>query len=165
MVVWILAQFEAAIYIIAQTVPLLRVLLTGSKDNSRNVSVAEIDPNQKSKRKESVGGAEKTAATLDAYQAVELVQIQSGKIVPANSEEGRALKALSPTTERAIGAVTASAPTGAVPSSEINLGQVDDDVHQLWLSMGLSKRAWSKSPSPERDQRPVGGTTNIDRSL
>lgn len=75
----------------------------------------------------------------EADESVELVQLPSGKIVQANSEEGKAFKA-----SQANEGVT-------IPQTQLQQTtgfNMDDEVHRMWADMGLSRRAWSQSPSP-----------------
>lgn len=79
-------------------------------------------------------------------ESIELVQLPSGKIVQANSEEGLAFKA-----SRAKEGATAPQ-TQLQQTTGFNM---DDKVHQVWADMGLSRRAWSQSPSPPPAARAV----------
>lgn len=93
-------------------------------------------------------------ATPDTYDGLELVQLADEKIVSADSEEGKALKA-SHGQSTVAGAAKAAAPTNEQAcSAQIHSGHgsaalVDDEVHNLRLSMGLSERAWSQTPAPQ----------------
>lgn len=138
-----LFQAEVAIYIIAQAIPLLRVFYLGqTKGSSRAAgSVQEAPPPSFVGKKLTtrVTGGE---TIHEADESIELVQLPSGKIVQANSEEGRAFKA-----SRA-----SRADEGAtVPQAQLQQTSgfsMDDEVHRMWADMGLSRRAWSQSPSP-----------------
>jgi hypothetical protein len=135
-----LFQAEVAIYIVAQAIPLLRVFYLGrTKGSSRSAgSAQEAAPasfvgNKMTRR--VTGG--QTIHETD--ESVELVQLASGRIVQGNSEEGKAFKA--------------SRPDAGAPAPETQLQQttgfsVDDEVHRIWAEMGLSRRAWSRSPTP-----------------
>lgn len=157
MMVWALAQSEVAIYIIAQTVPLLRVLLSQSSSQTHIArSIIEIDANNggNMKGKGPATGRETNCATPDPYEGVEMLQLPSGRIVTADSAEGEAFKASQPASGAAAGATAPSAGQGLSaqaqpPTGEGSARVNDDKVHELWLSMGLSKRAWSQSPPPE----------------
>lgn len=139
-----LIQAEAAVFIIAQTLPVLRVMWQsgGSSSISRLVtSVAE--PTYSQSRK---GKAPASEPTLGAHESVELVQLSSGKIVAATSEEGKAFKALSEASRQADAVLAPErAAQGVNSGTELNF---EDNVHKVWADMGLSTRAWSKSPSP-----------------
>lgn len=80
--IWILMQAEVAAYIVAQAISLLRVLIT-SDGNTRRRS-------QQSSTRASVRELGKAPATAVAEEVIELVQLPSGKIVRADSEEGKA---------------------------------------------------------------------------
>lgn len=89
---WSLLQAEVAIYVVAQTMPLLRVLFLGSpsKDNKSPGSAT----GRLSLRK--VDRSKTRADGLDLIQevraSVELAQLPSGKTVSAESKEGKAFK-------------------------------------------------------------------------
>lgn len=135
-----LFQAEVAIYIIAQAIPLLRVFYLGqTKRSSRAAgSVQEAPPPSFVGKKLTtrVTGGE---TIHEADESIELVQLPSGKIVQANSEEGKAFKASRPTDGATI------PQTQLQQTSGFNM---DDEVHRIWADMGLSRRAWSQSPSP-----------------
>lgn len=94
---------------------------------------------------------EGNSPAIDAVRStsIELVQLSSGKIVAADSEEGRAFKALGSAEGDATGQTRAVASLSA-PGQEHAPSEVtnDDEVHMIWADMGLSRRAWSRSPSP-----------------
>ncbi|ROW10146.1 hypothetical protein VMCG_01838 [Cytospora schulzeri] len=146
--IWGLLQAEVTIYVVAQTIPLLRVLLLSdsSRDSKSPGSAAgRTSPNRSEKGRPPAG--------IDSIQevrpSIELVQLPTGKIVSADSEEGQAFKSsqagentgrATPATETAISQPQLSqGGTGVSP---------DDETHRIWADMGLSRRAWSKSPSP-----------------
>lgn len=82
----------------------------------------------------------------EAGESIELVQLPSGKIVQADSEEGKAFKA------------SQQSEAAAVPETQLPQASgfdMDDKVHQVWADMGLSRRAWSQSPSPPPAARRV----------
>ncbi|ROW13858.1 hypothetical protein VPNG_03657 [Cytospora leucostoma] len=147
-VIWALLQVEVSIYIVAQTIPLLRVWLLG--DSTRDSKAPDSSAGQTAPS----GVDQKTPAPgLDSIQevrtSIELVQLPSGKIVSADSEEGKAFRlsqggdktgASAPTTEPVI-----TQPQAVHGGRGVN---VDDETHRIWADMGLSRRAWSKSPSP-----------------
>lgn len=142
-----LFQAEVAIYIIAQAIPLLRVFYLGqTKRSSRAAgSVQEAAPPSFVGKKLTtrVTGGE---TIHEADESIELVQLPSGKIVQANSEEGKAFKASRPTEAAAV------PQTQLQQTSGFNM---DDEVHRIWADMGLSRRAWSQSPSPPPAGREV----------
>lgn len=140
-----LFQAEVGIYIIAQAIPLLRVFYLGRiKGSSRGAgSVQEVPPPSFVGKKLTtrVTGGE---TIHEADESIELVQLPSGKIVQANSEEGRAFKA----SQAKEG--DAAPQTQLQQTSGFNM---DDEVHRMWADMGLSRRAWSQSPSPPPAER------------
>lgn len=77
----------------------------------------------------------------------ELVQLPSGRIVLAASEEGRSLDA--PREEIANPTATAMTQSGGATQRglDIALPGSDDQVRRLWSDMRLSNKARSKSPS------------------
>lgn len=143
-----LFQAEVAIYIIAQAIPLLRVFYLGqTKRSSRAAgSVQEAPPPSFVGKKLTtrVTGGE---TIHEADESIELVQLPSGKIVQANSEEGKAFKA------------SRAGEGAAVPQTQLQQTtsgfSMDDEVHRMWADMGLSRRAWSQSPSPPPAGRAV----------
>lgn len=111
----------------------------------------------------------KAPATAVAEEVIELVQLPSGKIVRADSEEGKAheqskegrtsldivpVPGQSESAEASKSA-QAHAPEEAkapvtpklAPRQADSPEEVDDETHKLWADMGLSRRAWSLSPS------------------
>lgn len=140
-----LFQAEVGIYIIAQAIPLLRVFYLGrTKGSSRGAgSVQEVPPPSFVGKKLTtrVTGGE---TIHEADESIELVQLPSGKIVQANSEEGKAFKA----SQAKEGATAPQ--TQLQQTSGFNM---DDEVHRMWADMGLSRRAWSQSPSPPPAER------------
>ncbi|KUI56130.1 hypothetical protein VP1G_03545 [Cytospora mali] len=153
--IWGLLQAEVAIYVVAQTIPLLRVLLLSdsSKDSKSPGYATRLSAtNRKAKGKTPAAGVE---PVQEVRTSIELVHLPSGKIVTADSEEGKAFKSSEagekagqelPTTEKA-----ASEPQLVQGVSGATL---DDETHRIWADMGLSRRAWSKSPSPPPDDLP-----------
>lgn len=133
-------------FIIAQTLPVIRVMFqsnTSSPARHPVTSVAEPTYSRKGK-----GKAPAPELPIGAHEGVELVQLPTGKIVEASSEEGKAYKESSGASRPAQTAESTSAQGGtreAGPSFE-------DEVHKAWADMGLSTRAWSKSPTPEPAQ-------------
>lgn len=90
--------------------------------------------------------------------SIEMLQLSSGRIVPADSEEGRAFKSAQTATDvEQITPLSDRGPTEAKAPSRMGQHEsgvpADDEVHKLWSEMGLSRRVWSKSasPSPERE--------------
>ncbi|ROV98073.1 hypothetical protein VMCG_07010 [Cytospora schulzeri] len=148
-----LAQAEVAIYIIAQTLPLIRVILQGDSKKTRNLVSSELNTTANIS---ASGKATKATVRIDpdaieeVRPSIELVQLSSGRIVAADSEEGKALRASQ--TGMGITSTITSPEGGPTPSRS---GQrtsgllAQDEVHKLWSDMGLSRRAWSSSP--ERD--------------
>lgn len=136
-----LFQAEVAIYIIAQAIPLLRVFYLGQTKRGRaagSLAVQEAPPPSFVGKKMTtrVTGGE---TIHEADESIELVQLPSGKIVQANSEEGKAFKASRPNEG------------ATVPQTQLQQAggfNMDDEVHRIWADMGLSRRAWSQSPSP-----------------
>lgn len=170
-------QAEAAVFIIAQTIPIIRITLQTHSSASRVVtSVAEprySSSNNKNYYCNSQGEGSDKAQELPAsapqprprsnlYEGVELVQLPTGRIVRADSEEGRALTGSE--ASKAAAAVTAGTGTRTrmtpQPFAVVVAGggggeqsrPGEDEVHRLWADMGLSKRAWSRSPSPTRQE-------------
>ncbi|KAI3391042.1 hypothetical protein diail_8093 [Diaporthe ilicicola] len=84
----------------------------------------------------------KPAPVDEASQPVELIQLPSGRIVPADSDEGRASQGqvIQPPD------ITVTSPKQQRERRSEARG--DDEVHRIWEEMGLSRRAWSKTPSP-----------------
>lgn len=145
MVIWALLQAEVAVYIIAQVIPLLRVMVLGegSKASERGMAVSGIaSVRDLDKGKSPTSGTEGISEV-----GLELTQLSGGKIVPVDSEEARAEREMleAPKTE----APTSEANAPSPPSQEqVGGPQVDDEVHRKWSDMGLSRRAWSKTPPP-----------------
>lgn len=138
-----LHQAEAAVFIIAQTMPVIRVMFQ-SENASYRSSVSSRAASARSK-------TPKLAALSEATQPVELVQLPSGRIVAANSDEGRAAQSQrAPDGEDARGVlppdVTVTSSSRQETRQSTHRG--GDEVHRIWEEMGLSRRAWSKSPSP-----------------
>lgn len=152
-------MFEILLYFIAQTVPLLRVAFVGSKASSRSgagsISLAEIPRSAKNKQKRATGAPDLDILAGD-HAGVELVELPGGKIVAADAEEAQTHRA---TGRESVGAVTQEAGEGENQTGGMSHDQegsdddavmVDGEVHKLWADMGLSRRAWSKSPSPQQ---------------
>lgn len=148
-------QFEIVLYIVAQTVPLLRVLIVGSKTSSKaggttNISIAELSRSGPQTKQA------KAMPDLDAlagdHASLELVQLPGGRVVAADSEEGQRHCASQGEREAAgtvaSRSVAAAEAQGHEPRDVDEPLSVDDEVHRLWADMGLSRRAWSQSPSP-----------------
>lgn len=146
-------QGEAAVFIVAQTIPVIRVLLQSHDVASRRASSS---PTLDTKSKQ-----EHSAAMMaeSRPESIGLVQLPTGKIVRADSEEGRAFQSQEAVSPRDVGPTSdpSAEPTGIKEHSVVaprhkgtdTLITVDDEVHRIWEEMGLSRRAWSKSPSPE----------------
>lgn len=156
-----LCQAEITVYIVAQTVPLLRVLhfkkkkATSSSNSNRNnndnsstkmtTSIAEMSPRSKGK----IPGI---ITTTEQQPSIELVQLPSGRIVAADSEEGKQFQASSPSAPPRSGgntsAVVDSVTTQVKPEVETTIGtglrqrdsahSVEDEVHRLWADMYVS---------------------------
>lgn len=127
-VVWCLLQAEVAVYIIAQAIPMIRILAFGSGLDLGNTEDAGVA---------TVGTVEEVTT--------ELVVLRSGKVVPADSNEARAEMSVT-TAGPATGEPAAGGPVSADPN---------DPVHKMYEELGLSKRAWSKSPSTSPVAAPV----------
>ncbi|KAH8775235.1 hypothetical protein F5883DRAFT_518672 [Diaporthe sp. PMI_573] len=126
----------------SQTIPVIRVMLQ-SEDASLRSSTSSRAVSTKSK-------TPKTSRPNEASGPVELIQLPSGRIVAADSDEGRASQSQEvpkDTGTRGVQPprdVTVTTP----PQQEQRTRRADDEVHRVWEEMGLSRRAWSKSPSP-----------------
>lgn len=146
-------QAEITIYIAAQTMPLIRVMLQGRSSGTASArSRPAISPTSPSdKVKSPVTGMDNIQ---QASASVELVQLPSGRIVAATSEEGKAFKTSE--AERMISQPRAAQEPEITTEANqrVSEGTVDDEVHRIWAEMGLSRKAWSQSPSPqpERDR-------------
>lgn len=135
-------QAEAAVFIIAQTIPVIRVMFQ-SEDASLRSSTSSRAASTKSK----------TARPNETTGPVELVQLPSGRIVTADSDEGRRASEGQEVPKNAGAQAAEPLPDVTVTSPpQQGAGQrtrrADDEVHRIWQEMGLSRRAWSKSPSP-----------------
>lgn len=131
-----LIQAEAAVFIIAQTLPVIRVILLsgGTSAPSRLVtSVIEPTYGQDAKGKAT---APAPPPPPGAHDSIELVQLESGRIVAATSEEGKAFKASSQAPQQAEASV---AREPAAEQDEISGAERSfaDEVHQTWADMGL----------------------------
>lgn len=136
---WSLLQMEVAMYIIAQAIPLIRVLIVGEAGSQQQNEgsapvVASVSENIK---------RPSAAAALDVtgHEDLELVQLPSGRVVRADSEEGSAFR-------------QQQQQAASLVNTHENVAEnavVHDKVHQAWSDSGFSRRAWSKSPtaSPE----------------
>lgn len=137
-------QVEAAIYIVAQTIPVVRVLIMGSSAPSRasissGTHVTEPRP------------APRRDAPVFTEEDIELVQLPSGRIVAATSEEGRAFQATlcpQPDVESSLEQHTSLAVGIEQDHNQERDNVGNDEVHRAWAESGMSKRAWSQSPSP-----------------
>lgn len=131
-------------FIIAQTIPVIRVMFQ-SEDASLRSSTSSRAMSTKSK-------TTKTAMPNEASRPVELVQLPSGRIVAADSEEGRASQSREVSKDtgtrgvQPLPDVTVTSPPQHEAAQRTRRG--DEEVHRIWQEMGLSRRAWSKSPSP-----------------
>lgn len=138
-----------AVYIIAQVIPLLRVMILGqgSKASKRAADVSGIaSVREFDTRKTPASGIGSIAEG-----SVELTQLSSGKIVPVDSEEARAEAAGREASHAppTLGPLDSEGHASLSPPQEGYRGPaIDDEVHRKWSDMGLSRRAWSKSPSP-----------------
>lgn len=150
-----LCQAEITVYIVAQTVPLLRVLsfkkkktsrASGHSDTGRMTSVAaETGKGKKAQAKQQA--ATVVASQLRQQPSVELVQLPSGKIVAADSEAGRQFQAAasreppadvssSSQSAGATGPMLQEAETAIAAGAERNsVNSVEDEVHRLWADM------------------------------
>lgn len=127
-------QGEAAIYIIAQTLPILRIMSQVSSQSEPASPPVEFSATIKSTKTNSLAADE-----VVVHGSVELVQLASGRIVTVQSEEGRAFKQAE-AAKRAGGGQDHA-------GMEAVRNRVDDEVHRVWAEMGLSKRAWSPRSS------------------
>lgn len=123
-----------------------------TKKDSIEVSEAVISAREMGK------GITASAAGLEsiAEVAMELVQLPSGRIVPAASEEARA--EFGPPKASAAPAVAES---GRDPDSDVK-----DPAHTDFEYLGLSRRAWSQTPSPTvvttaGHQRNISAISNV----
>lgn len=171
-------QGEAAISIVAQTIPVIRVLLQpGGSSSYTASSTRRASRGRRMDAKTVTKGDDPAGADGGRVQSIALVQLPTGRIVPANSEEGRALArdeaaaAAAVVTQEEEEAAAAAAAVGSrdvPPEATDGQGEVpsdvdeDDEVHRIWQEMGLSRRAYSKSPSPSpgpRDASALAPTT------
>lgn len=135
-------------FIIAQTLPVIRVMFqsnTSSPDSHPDTSVVEPNYSRKGKGK---GKAPAPELPIGTHEGVELVQLPTGKIVAASSEEGKAFRESS-TQPTLVETVESTSAQGGTREAGPNF---EDEVHKAWADMGLSTRAWSKSPTPEPAQ-------------
>lgn len=147
-------QAEVAFYIIGQTLPLIRVLLQGDSKNLGNSAASGASSSARNIPRKPNKASSRTNVpdTIEEVRtSVELVQLPSGRIVPTDSGEGKALK----TSQAEIGTAgivppLEGDPTPGTTSQRTSGATVEDEVHKLWSDMGLSKRAWSPPASPER---------------
>lgn len=146
-------QAEITIYIAAQTMPLIRVMLQGrSSSTSSARSRPAISPtNPSDKGKSPVNEMDNIQ---QARASVELIQLPSGRIVAATSEEGKVFKTSE--AQRTVGQPSESQEPGSTVEANPRVSgvTVDDEVHRIWAEMGLSRRAWSQSPSPQPERGP-----------
>lgn len=160
MVIYCLQQAEVVTYIVAQAIPLLRVVYLGDTSNVGPMSVSEVASTRLADKAKFPATAQEITSEVD----IELVQLPTGRIVAADSEEGEAFKAAQQAPKKPAAAQTGlldagrggdvSGDQGLAPAQEVHSGvAVDDKVHRLWADMGLSRRAWSQSPSPPRRNR------------
>lgn len=121
---------------------MLRVLCQGisSPASGDNLPQQSVVAKQVAGEKAAVG--DKKAQGPGTHTSVELVQLPTGRIVPATSEEGIRHQA-SEEAERAQASGQKQAQE-AVPGRRMS-----DEVHRIWADMGLSRRAYSQSASPE----------------
>lgn len=121
-------QAEAAVFIIAQTIPVLRVLLQSDKP-----PISSIGSGQSKQKEETVD----TRAP-----SIELVQLPGGRIVAADSDDVKAFKSRQqPQPEQTD---QKPATDDLIDAGVVTMASVDDEVHKIWEQMGLSTRAWSK---------------------
>ena len=131
--------------------PLIPVMLQGrSSSTATGGSSGTTEPTTASHRgKSPVTGSHNIQEQKRA--SIELVQLPSGKIVTASSQEGKAFK-MSRAMETTSQSTAAQEPALTTETYQRASGvSVDDEVHRIWAEMGLSRRAWSKSPSPQPD--------------
>lgn len=142
-----LIQAEAAVFIIAQTLPVIRVMLqTRGPSPISGPATSVVEPMASPSGK---GKAPALESTLGEHESIELVQLPTGKIVAASSDEGKAFKTAADQSlrqpEAAIAARESTHGHGETSLAGLNF---EDEVHKAWADMGLSARAWSKSPPP-----------------
>lgn len=143
-----LIQAEAAVFIIAQTLPVIRVMFQSNTSSPTSHPVTSVAEPTYSRRGKTKGKAPAPELPIGAHEGVELVQLPTGKIVAASSEEGRAFQESSAESRPAETVESRSAHVGTREAGP----NFEDEVHKAWADMGLSTRAWSKSPTPERAQ-------------
>lgn len=143
-----LIQAEAAVFIIAQTLPVIRVMFQSNMSSPTSHPVTSVAEPTYSRKGKGKGKAPAPELPTGAHEGVELVQLPTGKIVAASSEEGKAFKEFSGVSRPAE---TAESTSGQGGSREAG-PSFEDEVHKAWADMGLSTRAWSKSPTPEPAQ-------------
>ncbi|KAL1873582.1 hypothetical protein Daus18300_003949 [Diaporthe australafricana] len=143
-----LFQAEVAIYIIAQAIPLLRVFYLGQTKRSSGSagSVQDAAPPSFVGKKMTTTRVTGGQTIQEADESIELVQLPSGRIVQADSEEGKAFRASQRNEAARIPEALSQQTSGF---------NMDDEVHRIWADMGLSRRAWSQSPSPPPAARRV----------
>lgn len=148
--IWALLQAEVAVYIIAQVIPLLRVMVLGEGSKAGSKRAAAVSPIRELDQRKSPATAQ-VGSMNEA--AIELIQLSSGRIVPVDSQEARAEAAERETSGAPRTGTSISGDVASVPPPQEGYGgpEIDDAVHKKWSDMGLSRRAWSKSPSPQTE--------------
>lgn len=133
-------------FIIAQTIPVIRVMFQ-SEDASHRSGASSRAASTRSK-------TPKPAASGEPAQPVELIQLPSGRIVTADSDEGRAFQSRGVPEGKDARALQPPDVTVTSPHNETRQStrRDGDEVHRIWEEMGLSRRAWSKSPSPPPEE-------------
>lgn len=84
--------------------------------------------------------------------SVELVQLPSGKIVRADSQEGKAHQAPEAPAQTET-AERKQNDNSMQPDQNAPTPAADDEAQRIWAAMGLPRRAWSQSPPPSPEQR------------
>lgn len=152
---------EVTVYIVAQTMPLLRVLVLGQDSKTSSNLGTRSDLSSKPTRAVQLGSQSHDTE-------IELVELPTGKIVAALSEEGKAFRSAEASKQRVRAEDISITPpaaddgnleydAGLRHSQEIGQVTGDDEVHKLWEAMGLSRQAWSVSPEIVTSRGP--GTT------
>lgn len=143
-----LIQAEAAVFIIAQTLPVIRVMFQSNTSSPATRPVTSVVEPTYSRKGKGKGKATAPELPVGAHEGVELVQLPTGKIVTADSEEAKAFKESSGVSRSAEASESMNAQGGTREAGQ----SFEDEVHKAWADMGLSTRAWSKSPTPEPAQ-------------
>lgn len=149
-VITCLVQAPVPLYFIAQTIPLVRVILQKDERETRLAgSVNEITPRNRMAKQGKKPTATAIEPLSEARLSVELVVLPSGKVVRADSDEAQvanvqALQSEAGPSQPAVAAsVEQQDPEQLGPDAQ-------DPVHENWAKMGFSKRAWSPHGSTQQ---------------